>query len=194
MPLSDAAIRNAKPSEKAYKLADESGLHLYVTPRGSKLWRQKYRFDGREKLLGFGPYPVTTLKMARVKRDEAEAILLDGRDPGDAKKAERRAAASERANSFGQLAGEYRAKLVNEGRAEATLKKFDWLMDAAFPRLGARPIREIEPPEVLAVLRDVESAGKYETVRVKATSSFTRGCRATRSSRLVRGALVGLER
>lgn len=70
MPLTDLALRNAKPAEKPYKLADGGGLHLFVTPNGSRLWRLKYRIDGKEKLLSLGPYPTMPLAMAREKREE----------------------------------------------------------------------------------------------------------------------------
>lgn len=155
MPLTDSAIRNAKPADSPYKLFDEGGLHLQITPKGSRLWRLKYRFDGREKLLSFGPYPVTTLKKARIKRDEAKAKLLDGIDPSQAK----------RANTFDTLSKEYVAKLEKEGRAAITLKKIRWLLEFTHGHFADRPIAEIEAPEILALLRELEATGKYETTR-----------------------------
>lgn len=86
MSLSDAAVRAAKPREKPYKLTDSSGLHLLIRPNGSKLWRLKYRFVGREKLLSFGAYPVISLADARKRRDDAKRLLADGTDPSVKKK------------------------------------------------------------------------------------------------------------
>lgn len=165
MPLTDSAIRNAKPADTAYKLFDGGGLHLQITPKGSRLWRLKYRFDGREKLLSFGPYPVTSLKKARIKRDDAKAKLLDGIDPSHAKRAQRSEAMVERANTFDTLSKEYVAKLEKEGRAAITLKKIRWLLEFTQGHFADRPIAEIEAPEILALLRELEATGKYETTR-----------------------------
>ena len=165
MPLTDTAIRNARPSGTSYKLFDGGGLYVQVTPKGSRLWRLKYRYDGREKLLSFGPYPVTGLKKARLKRDEAKAKLLDGIDPSQAKRASRREARLERANTFEAISNEYLAKLEKEGRAAVTLKKTRWLLDFTKNRFANRPMGEIEAPEILALLRELEATGKYETTR-----------------------------
>ena len=81
MALSDLAARKAKPKDKAYKLTDGSGLYLHIQPNGSKLWRLKYYYLGKEKLLSFGPYPLLTIAEARAKRDEAKKLLMDGVDP-----------------------------------------------------------------------------------------------------------------
>lgn len=82
MPLSDTAIRAAKAKDKPYKLPDEKGLFLLIQPNGSKYWRQKYRYQGKEKMLAHGVYPDTGLKEARAKRDEARKLLAGGHDPG----------------------------------------------------------------------------------------------------------------
>ena len=81
MPLTDTTIRTAKPTEKPYKLADEKGLFLLVSPNGSKWWRLKFRIDGKEKLLSLGVYPDTSLKKARSDRDTARSMLAEGIDP-----------------------------------------------------------------------------------------------------------------
>ncbi|MES2770393.1 MAG: Arm DNA-binding domain-containing protein, partial [Pseudomonadota bacterium] len=88
MPLSDSTVRTAKPDAKPYKLSDEKGLFLLVTPNGSKYWRQKYRFNGKEKVLSFGVYPDVSLKEARAKRDEARKLLANDIDPSEHKKAQ----------------------------------------------------------------------------------------------------------
>ncbi|KAA0910046.1 Arm DNA-binding domain-containing protein [Aquicoccus porphyridii] len=107
MALSEFALRKAKPREKAYKLADGGGLHVLIQPGGSKLWRFKYRFGGKEKLLSFGPYPLVTIAKAREKRDEAKRLLLDGTDPGVKKKLDKLAAETEARQTFGLIADEY---------------------------------------------------------------------------------------
>jgi Arm DNA-binding domain len=97
MPLSATAVLNAKPRAKAYKLADERGLFLFVTPKGQKYWRLKYRFEGKEKKLAFGVYPDVTLADARAKRDAARRIAAAGEDPAARKQEEQ---ARQQANIF----------------------------------------------------------------------------------------------
>src|SRR5262245_61024564 len=108
MPLTDITIRSAKPREKSYKLSDSGGLYLEVSATGSKYWRWKYRFAGKEKRLACGVYPDVTLKSAREKRDVARQQLAGGVDPGEARKAEKVAQAG--AESFEAIAREWHAK------------------------------------------------------------------------------------
>lgn len=165
MPLTDTAIRNAKPRDRDYKMFDGGGLHVLVTRSGSKLWRMKYRYRGREKLLSFGPYPLVGLKLAREKRDEARLMLLDDRDPSEERKLARIKKDRERAVTFGSVAEEYLDKVEREGRAPATMKKLRWLIAQTRPRLSDLPIAQIEAPDVLRMLRKVEANGTYETTR-----------------------------
>lgn len=163
MPLTDIQIRNAKSDTRPQKLADGGGLYLLVQPSGSRLWRLKYRFGGKEKTLSIGPYPAVGLKAARVARDEAKAVLAAGGDPMAEKKQRRAEAAVEEANTFRAIASEYRAKLVAEGKASATLAKFDWFMSLADGDIGAMPMRSIKASDVLRVLRRLEAKQNYET-------------------------------
>ncbi len=165
MPLTDTSIRNARSRERPYKISDGGGLHLLVDPGGSRLWRLKYRFGGREKLLSFGPYPLVGLKAARAKRDAAKLLLLDDLDPGEELKLARIRAERERAVTFSAVAKEYLHKLEKEGRAASTMKKLTWLINLAETGLGDRPIKQIEAPDLLKVLRDIETNGTYETTR-----------------------------
>ncbi len=165
MPLTDTALKNAKPTGKAFKMADAGGLYLLVTPAGSRLWRMKYRYDGREKLLSFGPYPITTLKKARLLRDEAKARLFDGQDPSALRKQQAQQAREARSHSFSTISDEYLQKLEKEGLAVATLKKNRWLLTFPEKSIGQQPISQIAPTDVLSVLREVENDGKYETAR-----------------------------
>ncbi|MBM1633876.1 tyrosine-type recombinase/integrase [Sulfitobacter mediterraneus] len=165
MPLTDTALKNAKPTGKAFKMADAGGLYLLVTPAGSRLWRMKYRYDGREKLLSFGPYPIITLKKARLLRDEAKARLFDGQDPSALRKQQAQQAREARSHSFSAISDEYLQKLEKEGLAVATLKKNRWLLTFPEKSIGQQPISQIAPTDVLSVLREVENDGKYETAR-----------------------------
>ncbi|MCU0883545.1 MAG: Arm DNA-binding domain-containing protein, partial [Beijerinckiaceae bacterium] len=81
MPLSDVALRSAKPTDSIQKLSDGGGLQLWIMPNGSKLWRLAYRFDGKQKKLSVGRYPSVGLSEARAKREEAKSLLAMGRDP-----------------------------------------------------------------------------------------------------------------
>lgn len=163
--LTDTAIRNAKPSEKAVKLSDEKGLFLLVHPNGSKYWRMKYRFGGKEKMLAFGVYPDTSLKDARTRRDDARKLLANDVDPGEAKKAQKSASAGRAANSFEVIAREWFEK-SREGWAVSHAEKIiSRLEKDVFPWLGGRPVAEITAPEVLSVLRRIESRGALDTAR-----------------------------
>jgi integrase len=165
MALTDTVIRLAKAGETDRKLADEKGLYLLVTSTGSKLWRLKYRIDGKEKKLALGAYPDVGLKDARAKRDEARKAAQAGRDPAVAKREARVAKRISAANTFGAIAEEYIEKQEAEGRADVTVGKARWLLSKLSPSLGSRPISEITPHELLSVLRTSERAGQRETAR-----------------------------
>ena len=165
MALTDTAIRTAKAGETDRKLGDEKGLYLLVTSTGSKLWRLKYRVDGKEKKLALGAYPEVSLKDARTAREAARKVAQSGGDPAMAKREGRIAKRIASANTFGAIAEEYIAKLEAEGKATVTIAKTRWLLTKLSPALGTRPIAEISPHELLAVLKKVERAGQRETAR-----------------------------
>jgi integrase len=166
----DAAFRSAKPREKPFKLSDGGGLYLLVQPNATKLWRMAYRFDGKQKLLALGQYPVISLADARIKRDAAKRLLTDGIDPSIERKTERRTAQMSRRNTFKAVAEELMAKFRAEGDATTTLKKKEWLLDFAIAEFGNRPIAEIKAPEILEALRKIEKRGRHETAtRVRST-------------------------
>lgn len=165
MPLSDLQIKALKPAARPYKHSDGGGLHLLVSPTGSKLWRIAYRFGGKQKLLALGAYPAVSLADARARRDEAKSLLSRNVDPSVKSKLDRIAATTSRATTFDAIADELIAKAGREGRADATLTKKRWLVSLVRPDLGARPINEITAAEVLVPLRRVEAAGNYETAR-----------------------------
>jgi hypothetical protein len=137
--LTDTAIRAAKPREKAYKLFDGLGLYLEVTPTGSKLWRLKYRHDGRENRLALGAYPDTSLKLAREHRDAARRGLAAGIDPSIQRQAEKLATA----NTFEAVAREW-LPLQEKKLAKSTYAKAVWTFETlVFPYIGSRPIAKL---------------------------------------------------
>lgn len=157
MPLTDTACKNVKPSDKPRKIADGGGLFLLVAPTGGKLWRQAYRFDGKQKLLSHGAYPAVTLQAARAARDAAKALLAKGIDPGEEKKTEKQKAKLEATNSFQAVAEEWFA--ARKGGWTPAYAERIWRRIEAdlFPAIGSTPINAIEPPEVLRAIRSVES-------------------------------------
>ncbi len=128
MVLTDTAIRNAKPADKPYKVTDSQGLYLLVNPRGSKLWRIKYRIDGVERKLSLGAYPEITLAEARAARDAARRQLAHAIDPNVAKRQARIEASIRASNSFASVAEELIEKKAREGLAEPTLEKMRWFV------------------------------------------------------------------
>ena len=168
MPLSDVAIRNAKPREKPYKMGDSLGLFLLVQPSGGKLWRQKYRMDGREKKLGLGIYPEVSLSEARRRRDEARELIAAGKDPSREKQREKLRAKELVGDTFSLIATEYCDKRKRDGHkpwAPGTAKRSEYLLDLLSGSIGRMPIGEIEPVDVLAAVRRIESKGNLESAR-----------------------------
>ena len=171
MPLTDKQIQALHPTEgRVAKLSDGGGLQLWVTPSGGKLWNFAYRFVGKQRKLAIGPYPVVSLKGARARRDEAKGQLSAGLDPSQQKQLARLAKANEQANTFDLVANEFVVKKRDEGRAEATVSKTEWLVKLARNSLGPRPITEITAPEILKVLHGVEARERRESAkRLRAT-------------------------
>ncbi len=163
MPLTDVQIRNAKPAAKPVKLFDGGGLYIEVMPTGGKLWRMKYRTDGKEKRLSFGAYPTIGLRDARAKREEAKANLAQGIDPGAQKKAQKAARAELNANSFEVIAQEWFEKFKITKSIGYAGKVFSRLNRDVFPWLGKEPIALVDAPKVLSVLRRIESRGAIHT-------------------------------
>ena len=168
MPLTDTAVRNAKSginskggkTDKAYKIADGGGLYLEVTIKGAKYWRLRYRFNGKQKLLAIGVYPAISLKNARTKRDEAKKYLSQGIDPSELKKITKKV---QDTHSFEYVAREWHSKHKPNWTESHAKKLIDRLDKDVFPWVGQRPINEINPPELLTVLRQVESRGALDT-------------------------------
>jgi integrase len=158
-PLSDIQVKGAKPKNKDYKLSDGFGLHLLVTPTGGKLWRLQYRYDDKQNLLSFGSYPSVSLADARERREYARKLLANGVDPVAIKRAQKAARGEHAANSFEAVAREWHSKFSgtwSAGHADTIKERLE---KEVFPFIGARPVAEITPPELLAVLSRMESRG-----------------------------------
>jgi integrase len=162
VPLSDMKVQKAKSKDKNVTLFDGGGLFLLVTPSGGKLWRFKYRYNGKEKLLAFGSYPEISLFDARRSRDDARRLLANNIDPGAVRKAQKQAK-TELTETFEIIAREWHARYAPTWKPRHAEGLITRLQRDVFPYLGARPIKEIKAPELLTVLRRIESRGALET-------------------------------
>lgn len=155
MALTDTAARTAKPREKLYRLTDSAGLCLEVTPGGSKLWRFRYRFGGKAKMMGLGAYPSVTLAKARERREDARRLLADDIDPSTHKQAEKRAQAAH-VHTFEELAREWYAYNSPRWAPSTAAKALQYLEADILSVIGQRPLEEITRPELVALVRKVE--------------------------------------
>lgn len=169
MALTDIACRKAKSGTRLVKLSDGGGLQLWVAPTGGKHWHFAYRFDGKQRRLGIGPYGAppagVSLEAARARRDEAKARLREGVDPAVHQRRLKAARVEASANTFGVIADELLAKKKREGIATTTREKYEWLIGMAKAELGSLPVASISSGEVLRVLQPLEAAGKLETAK-----------------------------
>lgn len=162
MPLTDAKIRNAKPADKPQRLWDSGGLYIEVSPTGGRLWRFKYRFGGTEKLLALGKWNTVSLAEAREKRDAAKKLLAQKIDPAEQRRADKREAAGKAANSFEVVAREWFEKRKGKWTPHHAKDVLRRLERNLFTDLGSRPIAEIRPSDVLAVVRKVDDRGAHD--------------------------------
>lgn len=160
--LTDTAIRNAKPGPKPKRLFDGGGMYLEVSPAGGKLWRLKFRFGGKEKRLALGAYPAVGLADARDKAEAARKLLAQGVDPSAVRKAEKAGEVAQ-GETFELVAREWHEKFKPTWTPGHAARILTVLENDAFPWIGPRPIRELTPPEVLAVARRVEARGALES-------------------------------
>lgn len=165
MALTDLEIRKAKNRDRAYKLSDSGGLFLLVKPNGSRLWQQKYRYFGKERLLSHGTYPEVSLSVARNRRDEAKALLADGNDPSVKKRLDQIEAETQARTTFLLVAEEYLQMAYERELAEATMRKKIWHVHTLAEELHQRPIRDINATEILHLLKRVERSGRRETAK-----------------------------
>lgn len=165
MKLTARQISTAKPTEKPYKLSDGGGLYLLVNPNGSRYWRMKYRYAGKEKLLSIGVYPDVTLAEARDKRTQAKRILAAGDDPSEVKQAEREAKNLAVNNSFELLAlewHEHKKPNWSSGYADDIM---EYLRKDIFPYIGKKAITDIKPMTMLSVLKKMEARGVLDKLK-----------------------------
>lgn len=161
MPLTESQAKNSKPREQAYKLADAGGLFLLVQPNGARLWRMKYRYGGKEKLLSFGAYPDVGIAAARDKRTVAKAILAEGRDPMK-NKSEIDPSKSEAFRVIAERWHENRKSALVPAHADRVWSRLE---RDVFPFLGSKPMNEITPPDVLEMVRKIEARGALDISR-----------------------------
>jgi integrase len=161
--LNDRKIRALKPRETAYKAFDALGLYLLITPTGSRLWRFKYRHAGKEGVESLGAYPDVSLALARQKRDELRRLRATGVDLAAHRRAMKAAQTEAAINSFKVIGDEWHEKRSLAWAPKHAMKIIERLRRDIYPWIGSRPITEISPTEILAVLRRIESRGAIET-------------------------------
>jgi len=162
MALTDSEIRSTVPRDRPFKISDGGGLHLLINPNGSRLWRLKYRFQGKERLASFGSYPLVTLKEARQRRDEYKRTVLSGDDP----------MAPRRGRTFESVAAEWIERHARGYKPAYKIATMRRLEQNLLPDLGSKPIATIEAPDILRVLRTIEKRGAFEmAARMRALAS-----------------------
>lgn len=165
MPLNDMQIRRAKPEAKAYTLGDGQGLSLLVEPNGSKSWRFRYRYAGKPKMISLGVYTTITLAEARSRRDEARKIVAEGKNPSEVRKEQKLALRIQSENAFEKIAREWHQMKSAKWSAGYASDIIEAFQNDIFPYVGARPVGEIKPLELLNVLRKIEKRGALEKMR-----------------------------
>jgi integrase len=173
MPLTPLTIKAAKASNKSQKLFDGLGMYLLITPSDQRYWRLKYRLAGKEKVLALGVYPEVSLADARHRREEARALLAAGKDPNTEKKAAKRATRVAALNTFEAVATAWLDEWGQSVTPASLTKKRNLFANDVFPKIGRRPVTEIEAPEILEVLRSVDSRGVRFTAN-RLTSDIAR--------------------
>lgn len=162
MALTDSACRKAKATERDFKLADANGLFLLVRKSGSKLWRMKYRYADKEKLLSFGAYPEISLAAAREKRAAARALLDHGIDPSIDKRQRKAEAVAASLDSFERVAKAWHTLKAKTLTARYAKHVIDRLTNHVFPKIGGLPVKDITPAMALEVIRAIEARGHHD--------------------------------
>lgn len=163
MALTDLEIRKTKPIEKQIKLTDSRGLYLLLKPNGSRWWRFDYRYDGKRKTISMGVYPEVSLKEARFRRDESRKLLASNIDPSKKRKALKNAKTEQVTNSFEVVAREWFIGRSPNWKENHSSRIINRLEKDIFPWLGTCSVVEITAPELLTVIRRIESRGALET-------------------------------
>ena len=195
MALSVTAIKNAKPKDKAFKLYDEAGLFMQVTPNGGKWWRFKYRIDAKEKLLSLGTFPDVSLADARQRRDDARKLLVQSPpiDPSDSRKAAKASRQIDATNSFEAIAREWVATYMadkSESHTGRILRRFEIYL---FPWIGSKAITDITAPEILTPIKLVQNQNKLETAHRTLQAAGQVFRYAVQSGRVIRDVTTDLK-
>lgn len=164
MPLTDAAIRNAKPTDKPFKLTDSHGLYIEIKPNGSKLWRYRYKIAGRENLFAVGEFTDktdpnhTSLADARAARDDARKLVKQGIHPAHSRRAELDVQVSANENTFKAVAlAWFEETRERKGWTDYYAKQVERVFEAdAFPVIGTLPVSFVTPDHIAAVLERIE--------------------------------------
>ena len=165
MPLTDTALRTAKPGLKPRSISDSGGLSVLIQPNGAKWWRFRYRFGGKPHHLSLGVYPRVSLKEARRRRDEHRQLVANGVNPSDQRKATHAASMDDTADSFETVAREWYDNwkpVKAPGTSSMVLMRLE---NYVFPKLGTRSIADVSAPNLLVMLKPIQEQGKYETAR-----------------------------
>lgn len=165
VPLTDTAARKAAPRDKDYKLSDSGGLYLFVTTKGHKSWRMKYRFGPKEKRLLFGPYPEVSLAAARAARDDARQLLRQHRDPAVEDRKRKMAAHAAAGATFEKVGRQWHEAQKARWSPSQSVKVIQAFDRDVFPEIGAFPLIDIDGPMVLKMLRKVEARGSIDTAK-----------------------------
>ncbi len=160
--LTDTAIRKAKASDKPYKLTDEKGLQLVVQPTGSKLWQLRYRHEGRERTASLGSYPAVSLTDARDKRDELRKVIAKGADPIEVKRAQLAQREQARTHTFEAVARQWHAHWRTGKNPRHAGYVIARLQADVFPAIGARPVAEVQAPDLVKMLKTIEARGAVD--------------------------------
>ncbi|MES2204782.1 MAG: integrase arm-type DNA-binding domain-containing protein [Pseudomonadota bacterium] len=186
MSLTDITIRTSKPKDKTYKLSDEKGMYLEISPAGGKWWRLKYRVDGKEKRISLGTYPEVSLKDARERRDEARKLLAQQIDPSENRKAVKASRLAKSENSFEVVAREWHSKYSANWSASHGDRLLKRLEKDIFPWLGEMSIADITASTLLKVVQRIEERGALETahrVQQNCSQVFRYGIATSRCER-----------
>lgn len=165
MKLTEIKCKNAKPAEKAKKIADGLGLYLEITPKGGKYWRMKYRHLGKERRLAFGVYPEVSLKDAREKRDAARKLIAENKDPGYEKRKQKEQAIAEAGNTFEKIAREWHDHNKQDWKPEHAGTLLKRLENDVFPSIGDVPIKELTPKMLLDTAKGIQKRGANELAK-----------------------------
>ncbi|EJD8842101.1 tyrosine-type recombinase/integrase [Salmonella enterica] len=160
MALTDIKVRTTKPSDKPFKLTDGQGMHLLINPNGSKYWRLQYRFDGKQKVLALGVYPMVSLGEARRKRDEAKKLVSDGIDPSEKKKADK--IEQSEALTFEAVARDWHTACKRKWSDSHSARVLKSMEDGLFTAIGKRKISELNTRDLIAPIKAVEASGRLE--------------------------------